>query len=148
MIHHSAPALSFEVILTLAERESGGYGLADEGLRQRVAGMIDRINEGGPYSVDQIDAMRRQLQRLLATRLRLAADRIQYPGISQEEIDRPIFIVGFPRSGTTLLHSLLAEDPEALAPQSWHTHTPSPPPGAGRRGLHPRLPKCLSDVVV
>jgi len=130
MTSNSTTTLSFEAILTLAERESGGYGLADEGLKQRLAALIEWINERGPYTVDQIDAMRRQVQRLLANRLRLAADRRRYLAIAQEKIERPIFIIGFARSGTTLLHSLLAEDPEVLAPQSWHSHAPSPPPGA------------------
>jgi hypothetical protein len=118
------------MILTLAERESGAYGLADDGLRHRVEKMIDWINERGPYSADQIIAMKRQLQRLLVNRLRIAADRQRYAAIAHESIQRPVFIIGFARSGTTLLHSLLAEDPDVMAPQSWHSLTPSPPPGA------------------
>ena len=123
-------ALSFETILSLAERESGAYGLADDGLRQRVATMIDWINQRGPYSIDQIAAMRRQLQHLLVNRLRLAADRQRYPGIAEAKIERPIFVIGFARSGTTLLHSLLAEDPDVVAPMAWHSRMLSPPPGA------------------
>jgi hypothetical protein len=122
--------LSFETILTLAERESGAYGLAEAGLRQRVATMIDWINQRGPYSVDQVAAMRRQLQHLLVNRLRLSADRRSYPGIAAARIERPIFVIGFARSGTTLLHALLAEDPDALAPLAWHSRMLSPPPGA------------------
>ena len=130
MMNRSENVLSFETILTLAERESGAYGMADDGLRQRVAAMIDWIDEHGPYSVDQIAAIRPQVQRLLVNRLRLAADRRRHLAIVDVKVERPIFIVGFSRSGTTLLHSLLAEDPEVLAPQSWHLLSPSPPPGA------------------
>jgi hypothetical protein len=75
--------------------------------------------------------MQRQLQRLLARRLHIALDRRRFPGIVEEKFERPIFIVGFPRTGTTLLHSLMAEDPEVLTPRSWHVLEPSPPPGAG-----------------
>jgi hypothetical protein len=131
MTSQTSGALSFEELLTLAERESGAYGLADEGLRGRVAAMIDWINARGPFSAEQVTAMRRQLQRVLVNRLRLAADRKNYPAIAEAKIAGPIFIIGFARSGTTLLHSLLAEDPEVLAPQSWHIYSPSPPPGAG-----------------
>jgi hypothetical protein len=123
--------LSAEIILTLAERESGAYGLADEGLRQRLGAMVGWINDRGPYDVDQVDAMQRQIERILANRLRIALDRQRFPEVEKEKIERPIFIIGFARSGTTLLHSLLAEDPDVLAPQSWHVHSPSPPPGAG-----------------
>ena len=123
--------LSLANILTLAERSSGAYGLADEGLLTRVGATVDWINQRGPYSPDQLRAMQDQLTQLLARRLCIALDRKRFSAICDEKIERPIFIVGFARSGTTLLHSLLAEDPEALHPQSWHMYSPSPPPGAG-----------------
>lgn len=123
--------LSFARILELAERESGGFGIADAGLRDRVRSLVDWINARGPYTADQLDRMRRQIKQLLANRLRIALDRRQFPGIAAEKIERPLIVVGLPRSGTTLLHSLLAEDPEAQAPRAWHGLAPSPPPGAG-----------------
>jgi hypothetical protein len=118
-------------ILRSAERESGAYGLADPHLVERLAGFVDWINGRGPYTADQARAIRDQLLRIVATRLKIALDRRRHPEIADEPIERPIFIIGFARSGTTLLHSLLAEDPDALAPQSWHMYSPSPPPGAG-----------------
>ena len=127
----STSKLSVEEILTLSERETGAYGLADDGLISRVARLVEWINERGPYTADQVWAMREQFTRLLSTRLRLLLDRQRYPAIAEEPIERPVFIIGFARSGTTLLHSLLAEDPAVLKPQSWHMYSPSPPPGAG-----------------
>ena len=123
--------LLFDDILTLAERESGAYGLADAGLLTRAREMIERFNARGPYAAHEIDGMRRQVVRMLSGRLKMLADLRRHPAIADETIARPVFIVGFPRSGTTLLHSLLAEDPEALKIQSWHLLSPSPPPGAG-----------------
>ena len=122
--------LSVDALLTMAERESGAYGLADAGLRQRVASIVDWINEKGPYSIDQVAPMRRQLQHILVNRLRMTLDRQRYSGIAQEKIERPIFVIGFARSGTTLLHALLAQDPDAVAPLAWHSRMLSPPPGA------------------
>jgi hypothetical protein len=127
----SSDTLASETLIEIAERESGAYGLVAPPLRERVRTLTDWINARGPYSVDQADAMQRQLRRLLVTRLRLAVDRERYPAITDERIDKPIFVVGFARSGTTLLHSLLAEDSRARAPRSWHVLEPSPPPGAG-----------------
>ena len=123
--------LNFDTILELATRETGARGLAPADLLARVQAMIGWINERGPYSPFQIDAMQRQVLQLLSTRLRLALDRQRFPAIAEEKIERPVFIIGFARSGTTLLHSLLAEDPEAQSPRSWHIYSPSPPPGAG-----------------
>ncbi|WP_052223516.1 sulfotransferase family protein [Novosphingobium malaysiense] len=123
--------LCAETIMTLAERESGGFGLADAGLCGRVAYMISWINARGPYTPDQTAAMRLQIQHLLANRLSLELDRLRFPQIPQEGIDRPIFVIGFARSGTTLLQCLFAQHPEILTPRAWHSRWISPPPGAG-----------------
>ncbi|MGE3692117.1 MAG: sulfotransferase [Novosphingobium sp.] len=124
--------LNTDDLILLAERESGAYGLADAGLKERLGKILDWINATGPHGDSQLRAIRQQVQRLLVARLRIALDRQRTPAIADERIERPIFVVGLPRSGTTLLHSLLAEDPEVHAPQSWHMLSPSPPPGAGQ----------------
>ncbi len=122
---------SLEDIVTLAERESGGYGLADDGLKSRVAAVLEWANATGPFTPDQVWGIQQQVQRMLVGRLRIALDRKTWPEIADVKIERPIFVVGLPRTGTTLLHALLAEDPEVHAPQSWHMLSPSPPPGRG-----------------
>jgi hypothetical protein len=129
--NQTGTALDAEDLVAWAERESGAYGLADEELRGRVRAMMDWINERGPYSPNQTGGMKRQIHKLLVNRLLIALDRQRFPGIAEQKIERPIFIVGFARSGTTFLHSLLAEDPEVLALRSWNVLTPSPPPGVG-----------------
>ncbi|MEJ2672271.1 MAG: sulfotransferase, partial [Deltaproteobacteria bacterium] len=66
--------------------------------------------------------------RMLKSRLHLMADRRRHPAIADEVIRRPLFITGLPRSGTTFLHALLAQDPAHRAPQVWEVMYPSPPP--------------------
>jgi hypothetical protein len=63
----------------------------------------------------------------LSSRLLMQRDRQAYPSIARQEIREPLFIVGLPRSGTTLLHTLLAVDPEHRVPLTWEVMTPSPP---------------------
>ena len=72
---------------------------------------------------------RRHLQRLLEARLAVEADRVRIPAIAEERISRPLVIFGLPRSGTTLLHRLLALDPDNSVPRVWEATAPSPPPG-------------------
>jgi hypothetical protein len=57
-------------------------------------------------------------------------DRAQYPQIAELPVERPLFLVGFGRTGSTLLHHLLALAPQARAPLLWELWTPSPPPSA------------------
>jgi hypothetical protein len=108
---------------------SGSFDMIDEGLRDRVDRLVSWVNGQILMGDDRREEVELQLRKLLATRLRLAADRKRIPAIADEKIERPIFVIGFARTGTTLIHSLLAEDPNARAPLWWHTHDPSPPPG-------------------
>src|SRR6516164_10872392 len=69
--------------------------------------------------------MRMHLQELLETRLRLAHAWSQRPeALEASTIRRPIVITGMPRSGSTFLHELLAEDPKNRAPRAWEVMFP------------------------
>ena len=46
------------------------------------------------------------------------------PGIRNRVIRKPLFITGLPRSGSTFLHALLAEDPENMVPRCWQVIYP------------------------
>jgi hypothetical protein len=65
------------------------------------------------------------VRQLLETRLRLAqAWSGQQEVLDSSPIQRPIFITGMPRSGSTFLHELMAEDPENRAPRVWEVMFP------------------------
>jgi hypothetical protein len=66
--------------------------------------------------------------RVLCNRLQLVEDRKRHPGIADEVIRRPLFISGLPRTGSTLLHALLAQDRTSRVPMVWEVMHPSPPP--------------------
>jgi hypothetical protein len=65
----------------------------------------------------------------LENRLQLAAWLERRPEIADEAIAAPIFITGLPRTGTSILHELLAQDPAHRAPLHWEVRHPCPPPG-------------------
>jgi integrase len=67
------------------------------------------------------------LRELLETRLRITeAWKGQFEDLDDSPITRPIFITGIPRSGSTFLHELMAEDPENRAPRVWEVMFPIP----------------------
>jgi hypothetical protein len=71
---------------------------------------------------------RRFLVRLLEVRLQLMAYVARDPGVRDEAIVRPVFVTGAPRSGTTILYELLAQDARLRAPEGWELLRPVPPP--------------------
>ena len=75
----------------------------------------------------------------LVNRLLFVRDRARYPAIAQEKIVQPVFIIGLPRTGTTILHDILAQDPANRAPMTWEVMFPSPPPQRATSETDPRI---------
>ncbi len=64
--------------------------------------------------------------RLLRNAAQIEAQLRANPEIAAAPITAPIFILGLPRSGTTFLHELLAQDTGNLVPRVWQTIYPQP----------------------
>lgn len=116
-------------IIASAEIASGTAGLVDDGLRGRLARLVEGMRGGGECTRDQAAATRRQLVKLLARRLAIARDVARHPEILEEVIADPVFVIGFPRTGTSIQQALLAADPANRGVVAWQVHEPSPPPG-------------------
>jgi hypothetical protein len=87
------------------------------------------------------------LLELLETRLRLVqvwSERSQ--ALLGSPIQLPIFITGMPRSGSTFLHELLAEDPENRVPQVWEVMFPLPAQNGGRNDTDSRVRKAEASL--
>jgi hypothetical protein len=85
---------------------------------------------------------RERLTRHAVNRLNYVEDRKRNPGIARERIVKPVFIIGFPRTGTTILHDILAQDPANRAPLTWEVMFPSPPPDKATFWTDPRIEAC------
>ena len=79
-----------------------------------------------------------QFQDNLARLAAVVRDRAANPDIADVAIDRPVFILGLPRCGTSILHALIGADPAVRTPLQWEVAAPSPPPEAASFGTDPR----------
>src|SRR6202000_3568251 len=59
----------------------------------------------------------------------------------QEGIDRPVFITGYSRSGTTILFEVLSQDPQFRVAQKWELLFPVPSPEQATYDSDPRIEK-------
>ena len=93
---------------------------------------------------------RRFVLRLLEVRLQLAAYVRTDPGVRDEPIDAPLFVAGAPRTGTTILHALLAADPAHRVPLGWELLRPVPPPDAdqARFAVDPRVDLADRELIL
>lgn len=79
------------------------------------------------------------LLNLLVRRLQITDYRRQHPEVAQQRIRQPLFIAGMPRTGTTILYELLAQDPEHRFPISWEVEHPIPPAQESQLYSDPRI---------
>jgi hypothetical protein len=114
----------------MLQRAEGDTGLDDYGdptLPERFGMAVELLN-----GVGMDGHGRRQAEDvchwLLSSRLEFFEDRRRYP-VADEVVERPMFVTGEPRSGTTLMHALMSVDPDARALRFWEVMYPSPPPG-------------------
>jgi hypothetical protein len=126
------PIRAVDLIKT-AKRRCGlddfGGGDFFEGLSR----LIDSCQRESQLNLIGRIVLRADLIRILCSRLFMQRDREVYPSIGRQEIHEPLFIVGLPRSGTTLLHTLLAVDPDHRVPLTWEVMSPSPPTGDNQK---------------
>jgi hypothetical protein len=115
-----------DALLNAARRHTGLDDFGDDGFREPLRRLIDSLNREARLNLAGKLAARHEILQLLINRLHLQRDRRAHPEIAAQAIVKPLFIIGLPRTGTTLLHSLLALDPANRSPLTWEVMYPSP----------------------
>jgi hypothetical protein len=130
-----------QTLLDKACERTGLTDFGDNAFREALAVLLASLaTDAGLNFIGRI-CVQADLQRMLCNRLRLVEDRRRHPEIAAEVVARPLFITGLPRSGTTFLHALLAQDPAHRSPRVWEVMFPSPPPEQATYDSDPRILK-------
>ncbi|WP_273732278.1 sulfotransferase family protein [Mycolicibacterium septicum] len=82
----------------------------------------------------------------LVNRLRIMQWRRENPAVATTPVTRPIFIVGQPRTGTTILFDLLAQDPVLRPPLTWEVDAPWPLPQPDTYTTDPRIAQIQANI--
>jgi len=129
MTRERADVGSYDDIVAAAVRTTGmsdfGDGAHEEGLRvltEDLASPEAGLTPRGNYF--QRSEVKSALVGVLLTQAQFAA----HPEHRDVPIERPIFVTGLPRTGTTALHRLLHADPMAQGLEMWLTQYPQPRP--------------------
>jgi hypothetical protein len=127
---------------SLLERAARNTGLADFGdatFRAPLRRLLEALEHEAELTLLGRHLVRADLTRLLENRLRMTDVRKHHPEIDAGEVARPIFVIGLPRTGTTILHELLAQDPANRVPMTWEVMHPWPPPERATYESDPRI---------
>ena len=143
----TGPAVSLERDSILEEAAQRVNGLTDLGagpVTEPLQRVLDSLEQEGRLNVIGRMIARERMVGHTTSRLHYVNDRKRFPDIAGEAIVKPVFIVGMPRTGTTILHDILAQDPANRAPLTWEVMFPSPPPEAATFRTDPRIAACAA----
>ena len=118
-------------------RASTGLDFVNPTHRDALEVFLDNLRCVG-LSARHEDIARRHLVKHLAIRLRCREHLRTHPELAATPVRAPIFVVGKPRTGTTLLLELLASDPQMRSLRSWELSSPvrAVTPGRKSEAIH------------
>jgi hypothetical protein len=133
------PSIQADYILKKAIKQSGFDDLGNnpdyEGLEVLVASIErqSKLNTIGRLTSQKM------FTGFMSNRLQLEDWFTNHPEELQQKIEKPLFIIGLPRTGTTILHNLMWQDPSNRAPLMWEINDPMPRPEADHWHDDPRI---------
>lgn len=134
--------LHVEALCAQARQRTGLADFGDPPLEPALSTLVNSLELQADLHPLGRFLMRIHLRGLLETRLRLTqAWREHREAMDASLIQRPVFITGMPRSGSTFLHELMAEDPENRTPRVWEVMFPIPTRKSARSSVDPRIRK-------
>ncbi len=105
-----------------------GFSFEDTHFREGLKRLVEAVlNEGKLNTFGRI-ALKKAIGRSVHSRFCVEREIARNPDILAEHITEPVFIIGMPRTGTTILHALLYRDSEHRAPLCWECLLPDPSP--------------------
>ncbi len=131
--------LEAQDLLEKARKQTHLCDFGDDSFQEPLRILLKACKEEARLTLIGRLALRTDTLRFLTNRLRLVEDRKRYPDIASQQIHQPVFIVGLPRTGSTLLHRLLGQDPTNRVPLTWEVMFPTPPPVFGKCDDDPRI---------
>ena len=113
-------------LLSIAERQTGLNDFGDHRFLEPMAFLVESVEREAKLNALGRFVFVEHVVQLLRNRLYLELDWKLDPTIALRKTPKPVFITGLPRTGTTLLHSLLAQDADIFAaPLTWEVIYPS-----------------------
>lgn len=137
--------MNVDALCDAAARAAGCDDFGDPAYRTGLDALVTSLRDEARLSEIGSVALEAQITRMLTNRLRVLEWHRQHPEIADAQIERPLVVVGLPRTGTTLLSYLLDCDPAHRSLLRWESLDPVPPPDAATRRTDPRVARAAAD---
>lgn len=134
--------MTFDEIVSAARRETGLTDPDSDSWREGLEFLLRDHARVNVLTERGRSIMSARYVSALATRMRVDEFMRQNPAVARAPIERPVFILGMVRTGTTLVSYLMDADPANRSLLKWEAYNITPPaaPGALRSD-----PRCLAE---
>ncbi len=132
-------SLDEDSLLSAARDATGLDDFGDGGWQEALRIFVQALEEEADLHLLGRIMARDDIVRALVNRLEVRATLAQHPDILDERIESPVLVVGTGRSGTSILHELLAQDPAHRVARTWELLHPCPPPERATYATDPRI---------
>jgi hypothetical protein len=129
--------LKVHTLLDQARTATGLTDFGDTWFLTPLETLVAHVNRDAGLISPESSAGAR-IQSALADRLQLEQYFTDHPEAAEEKIDLACAIIGLPRTGSTMVHRLLAASPQLTALWWWETAFPFPMPGESAADPSPR----------
>ena len=124
-------SLDVDTLLAAARDKTGLTEYGDEWFVEPLQVLTKSLVDEAKLSEMGLAMTQQRLTSLLADRLRLRKYQADHPGVTEQDVVVAAEICGLPRTGSTLLHRLLASSSLVTSTLSWETSYLLPFPGEG-----------------
>jgi hypothetical protein len=132
-------------VLKLARQRTGLTDIDSDSWREGLAIVLDEVNSSPAYAPQGRERVIDDAITALGRRLRMH-DYIQsHPEVPDTPVERPLFTLGMPRTGTTVISCMLDQDPARRSLLYWECMQPVPPPTSDTLRTDPRCLAMLDE---
>jgi hypothetical protein len=134
---------------SLIDNARAATGLEDfgaDGWREGLERYVAALDAEADLTELGTVATEAQIVANLTNRLRVTAWWAEHPELAAQRIERPMIVLGLPRTGTTLVSELLHRDPANRSLLRWEAGSSVPPPRAAEMATDPRVEEARANA--
>jgi hypothetical protein len=128
-----------EALLDEATASTGLSDFGDDGFREGLRVLLEALGDEADLNEFGLAFAHDVVLRHLGNRLRVTEHLKRHPEILEQEIEEPLVVASLPRTGSTIMHQLLGQDPDTRYLATWECNLLYPPPEAATYETDPRI---------
>ncbi|MEO6717175.1 MAG: sulfotransferase [Novosphingobium sp.] len=119
--------MTVDDVIAAASARTGLSDFGDPAILDGLGRLLESYASEARFTVRGAEMAHGDVVNNLAVRIQVEDWLRQHPELLDRPIEKPLFVFGLPRTGTTLMVNLLAADPATRSFLRWEIYEPMPP---------------------